>query len=628
MSTDVFCLAPPGLPPSDLPKGCLGPNYILRRVIAGVRDFGNRMGVPTANGSLHFHRDFRAKPTVIVGAYGILRRNQARKGRPRPGDRVIVVGGRTGRDGIHGATFSSGAMTEKTAKTSSSAVQIANAIEQKRTADALLQCAEEGLIRAINDCGAGGFSSAAGEMGRETGLHLELEKAPLKYTGLAPWEVLLSESQERMVIAVDPKDAERVLAVCLGYNAEATIIGKFTNDKMFLATHGGEIAVNLAMDFLAAGYPKKALKASWARPDLKEPEIPRPARWNEMYLRVMSHLNVCSKEPIVRQYDHGVQGTNALAPYSGANHDGPNDAVVLTPILGKPYGLVVSHGLNPILNRIDPYWGGIWAGVEALANLTAVGGNPREAALINNYIWPVPDEQNLGALNMSVDAVVALMDAFGIPVVSGKDSLSSTYRRGGELIEIPPVLCISAFGRIPDVRKTVTADFKEPGSYIVFVGNLNPDEMGGSIYYDLHGALGNSLPKVDLALAKDQMRVLHRLIQRGLILSCHDVSEGGVAAALAEMCFGGELGAAIDLELLGAGRPDFLFFNEMAGCFLVEVREGALDRVLGAGMNSRMLGATTSKRCIDAAYAAEPLFSVGLDELKRAWQGPMKEVFR
>lgn len=629
-STDMFCFGPPDLDPSELPSGCLHPHYILRRVFAGVRDYGNRMGIPTANGSVHFHKDFRAKPTVIVGSYGIIPVEQCQKGKPQVGDRVIVLGGRTGRDGIHGATFSSGEMTERTISVNVSAVQIGNAIEEKRTFDVILACRDAGLIRAITDCGAGGFSSAIGEMGSEIGVRVELEKAPLKYSGLAPWEIWLSESQERMVIAVAPQSVGRVLAICRNYNVEATVLGEFTGDKQLVVTCEGAMVCDLDMEFLHHGLPQRVLRAHWTKPVFEEPHLSPPDDWVRTYCRVLGHGNVCSKEPIVRLYDHGVQGTNALPPFSGVSHDGPNDALVLTPILGKPYGFVVSHGLNPILMRIDPYWGGIWALTEALANLVAVGGDPRgsETKLVNNYIWPVPDEESLGGLDRAVSAVEDFMDVFGVVVISGKDSLSSTYRgKDGTVIKIPPVLCISAFGKIPDAAKTVTADFKEIGSYVVLAGKVDPSAMGGSVYYDLAGVIGNTPPRSNLELLPRLFDAVHRLIASGVVLACHDVSEGGLAAALAEMCFGGGMGAEVDLRALGQGRLDHLFFSETAGTFLLEIPPSCITEFIAASVPGTILGRTLAEPVVVVTEGLAELFRADLATLKAAWQRPMKEVF-
>ncbi|MCL6634283.1 MAG: phosphoribosylformylglycinamidine synthase, partial [Peptococcaceae bacterium] len=500
-------------------------------------------------------------------------------------------------------------------------------IEEKRMFDAILAAGEEGLIRAITDCGAGGFSSAVGEMGSETGARIALDRAPLKYPGLSPWEILLSESQERMVLAVAPEHVERLLDICRGYNVEATVLGEFTGDRRFTATYEGRTVLDLEMEFLHNGLPQRLMTAAWKRPRFEEP-APAPAGdWAGLFARVLGHLNVCSKEPIVRLYDHGVQGTNALPPFAGTDGDGPNDAVVLAPILGKPYGMIISHGLNPVLNMIDPYYGSLWAAAEAVSNAVACGANPREMVLIDNFIWPFPDEELLGALDLAVDACVDFVRATGMPFISGKDSLSSTYRgKDGTVIKIPPVLCVSAFGRIPDVSRTVSADFKEAGSRIVLVGCRNTAEMAGSVYYDLLGAVGNNLPKIDPASLIKVLEAVHGAVNSGKLLACHDISEGGLAAALAEMCFGGGMGAGITIPD-GEKAENFLF-NETAGCFLAEIPAGSDPAEIFGEAPCTVIGKTTAGRFITAGQAGETLFTLDLAELKKAWQQPMKEVFR
>lgn len=314
MSTDIFCFGPWGLSPDQLPTGCLHPMHLLRQCVAGVRDYGNRIGIPTANGSFHFEYDFRAKPTVLVGAYGIVPEKYCRKGKPRVGDKVIAVGGKTGRDGIHGATFSSGEMTDRTSLVNSSAVQIGNAIEEKRMSDALLACRDAELIEAITDCGAGGFSSAIGEIGSETGVIVWLDRAPLKYSGLAPWEILLSESQERMVAAVDPKNVDQFIEICAAHNVEATIVGEFTSDHKFTVLYNNTAVCDLDMEFLKHGLPRRDAVAIAPKPNDSNALMPERFDLEHLITQVVAHPNVCSREPVVRQYDHQVQGTNALHP--------------------------------------------------------------------------------------------------------------------------------------------------------------------------------------------------------------------------------------------------------------------------------------------------------------------------
>lgn len=626
ISTDVFCFAPPDLDPSKLPPGTLSPDYLQRRVVAGVRDYGNRMGIPTNNGSVHYHEDFRAKPTVIVGAYGIIPENRTSKGKPQKNDLVVVMGGKTGRDGIHGATFSSAEMTDRTISVNSSAVQIGNAIEEKRMTDAIIEARNANLIRAITDCGAAGFSSAIGELGEDIGVTVDISKAPLKYPGLAPWEIWLSESQERMVSAVSPENIEKFLAICRKYNVETTVLGEFDGSNKLTVKYGKQVVIDLDYGFLKHGLPQRVMEAHWEKPHFNDatPEI--PSDWVGTVKRVLSHGNVCSKEPIVRQYDHGVQGTNALPPFGGEKLDGPNDAVVITPILGKPYGMVLSHGMNPILNRIDPYEGSKWAVAEAMANYVAVGGNPDESVWVNNYIWPFPDKESMGSLDRSVDAVVDSMNALQRPVVSGKDSLSSTYRgKDGQVIKIPPVLCMSVFGRIPDVEQTVTSDIKGAGSRLYLVGALDSG-MAGSTYYDISGLVGNEVPKIDLTALPHVLRGVHQAIKSGEVLACHDVSEGGVIGAVSEMAFGGDCGVEVTLEE-GIQRPDMLLFNETAGMFVVEIKDDETAERLFVDLPHMALGTTSPIKEVTVTVGKNNLFTASTDDLKQAWQEPLKKIF-
>ncbi len=636
ISTDMFCFAPPDLDNSLLPPGTLSPDYLQRRVVQGVRDYGNRMGIPTANGSVHYHKDFRAKPTVIVGAYGIMPEALAEQGKPQTGDMVVIIGGRTGRDGIHGATFSSGEMTDRTASVNSSAVQIGNAIEEKRTSDALLEARDLGFIRAITDCGAAGFSSAIGELGENIGVNVDISKAPLKYPGLAPWEIWLSESQERMVAAISPDNIDGFMEVCRKYNVEATVLGEFDGSYTLTVNYGDQNVIELDYDFLKNGLPQRVMYAHWERPEI--PEV-RPAppkneqEWVGRLKAVLSHGNVCSKEPIIRQYDHGVQGGNIVPPFGGVRQEGPNDALVIRPILGKPYGMVQSHGMNPILNRIDPYEGTIWAITEAASNYVASGGDIDEAVAAGNYIWPYPDEESMGSLDLSVDALVEMTRIGTPPVITGKDSLSSTYRSSdGEVIKIPPVYTKSDFGRIPDVEKTMTSDIKQPGNSTLYLIGKASSGMGGSTYYDVSGGSSGSIPTVDTAALPKTLHAIHALIDSGKILACHDVSEGGLATAVAEMCFGGQAG--VDMLLPNSADPESFLFNETAGCFVVEMPNTANVFLLESLKDVEImpLGKTKESSGISArqysdALGYKTLFSTGLNELKAAWQAPMKEVF-
>lgn len=630
VSTDVFCFAPPDMNGKKLLPGTLAPRYLLKRVVEGVRDYGNRIGIPTNNGSVHFHEDFRAKPTVFVGAYGIIPKDKAKKGEPKVGDLILSVGGRVGRDGIHGATFSSGEMTERTINVNAPAVQIGNAIEEKRMFDALLEARD--LIRAIQDSGGGGLSSAIGEMGAEIGLTIHLEKERLKYPGLSPWEIWVSESQERMIVGLPKKNLKEFKKICQKYNVEISELGFFDGSKKLNVYYGKEKISDLDMDFLHHGLPKRTMKAVKPRvssTNYKKPKLPATEKeWIKVLKKVLSHGNVCSKEPIIRQYDHSVQATNDLQPYGGENQDSPNDAVVIRPLLDKPYGMVVSHGINPVLNRVDPYWGSIWAATEAVANYVAVGGDYKNAALINNYVWPFPDEESLWTLDRSVDAVIDFMKIFKIPVISGKDSLSSTYRgKDGFILKIPPVLCISVFGKIPNASKTISADFKRKKSVICLIGKMDFSSLGGSTYFDTQQILGGEIPHVDLKILPKVLETLYKAIQRGKILSAHDISEGGLITTIFEMSLGGNMGVNIDLwGLKDKVSSANLLFNETAGCFIVEVEDEQTAKELFEDIDYAILGKTENSKNLNVSNKSK-LFTVPIDTLKNVWQKPMKEIF-
>jgi phosphoribosylformylglycinamidine synthase II len=630
LSLDMFCFAPPGLPSSELPVNCLSPLYLQQRVIDGVRDYGNRMGIPTANGSIHYHPDFRGKPTVMVGALGIMPEKYARKGTPQMGDLVVAIGGRTGRDAVHGATFSSTDMTEETALLHGTKVQIGNAIEEKKLFDALIEARDAGLIHAMTDCGAAGFSSAVGEMGEEIGVQVDISRAPLKYEGLAPWEIWMSESQERMVAAVGPQNWEQFLAICAKHGVEATNLGSFGSpegDAKLLVTYGDEVVVDLDYDFLKHGLAQREMAANWQAPEIDE-IVPEGTDLTQAIYKVMSHGNVCSKEPVVRQYDHEVQGATITKPYSGVKLDAPNDGVVLAPLHGKPYGLVEAHGMNPVLNNLDPYMGSKWAIAEAMANYVAVGGDPDKAVLVNNYVTATPDEHVMGALDKMVDAVCDGMDAFGRPVISGKDSLSSRYKGqlpNGEdvVIDVPPVLTITVAGKIPDIEKTVSSDIKKPGSTLVLVGQPDYEAMGGSAFYDVAGGSSAKVPDIDLVQLKKNLKQVHAAMQQGKVLSCHDISEGGLVAAVSEMAFGGDCGVEVDIN--GEATEEQQLFNETAGCLIVEVEDVQTAQELFSGVPHQIIGKTFEDKYLRIKKGTRAR-GIGIDRLKAAWKSPLEEL--
>jgi len=354
-NTDIFCFGPPDKKLEDIPKGVLHPRRIMKGVVAGVRDYGNRMGIPTVNGAIYFDERYLGNPLVYCGNIGLMDKNKCFKN-PQAGNIIIVVGGKTGRDGIHGATFSSGEITHEYEAIFSHAVQIGNPITEKKMLDVLIQANEAGLYEAITDCGAGGLSSAVGEMGKNLGAEVDLEKVPLKYAGLNYAEIWISEAQERMVIAVKPENLKAIKKIFDDENVESTVIGKFTSDKKLILRYNGRQVAEMDMEFLHDGVPKYSRKAVWKTPELTEPSIPEKSSYNDELLQILSSYNVASKEWVIRQYDHEVQGSSVVKPLTGVENDGPSDAAVIRPKFDSDRGLAISCGMNPMYGDIDPYW--------------------------------------------------------------------------------------------------------------------------------------------------------------------------------------------------------------------------------------------------------------------------------
>jgi phosphoribosylformylglycinamidine synthase subunit PurSL len=622
ISTDVFCLAPPTQ--RDISEGTLAPDYLLRKVVEGVRDYGNPVGVPTNNGSLHFHPDYGPKPSVYVGAVGLIKTENAQRGKPDNGDLAVLVGGKTGADGIYGGVFSSLSMRHDSTIVYSQAVQIGNPIEEKKVMDLTMDLSEEGLIKMINDCGAVGLSSAGGEMGDEAGgLIAHTDQVPLKYP-LQVWQIWISESQERMVVAIDPSKKDRVMELAKKHGVEATVFGEFNNSGRMVVKHNDQVYADLDYEFLE-NMPKPPIRVSHERPDFGS-EIPEmPTDWVNTIKNVLSYWNICSKEAIVRQYDHGVQGMSALEPFTGVKLDGPNDAAIIRPFPDKPFGAIKAHGINPILNRIDPRNGALWAFTEAMANYVAVGGDWKEAAVCNNYVFPSMNEQTAGMLDLAVDGVIDGVHGYFTPVFSGKDSLSSTYIGDGRVIEVPPGVLISVLGKTENVKTTISADIKNIGSTLCLVGKQDSG-MGGSTYFDVNGIVGNNIPKIDTEVTREVFESMYQAIQTGEVSACHDISEGGVLTSVFEMCVGGDCGVELSLETT-MERPDMFLFNETAGCFVVEVKDEETARKLFGSVPMQVLGKTVEGKEIRAKQGKKQLFTAELEELKAAWKKPMEEIF-
>ena len=636
-NTDVFCFAPPDTPPEQLPPGVLHPKRVMKGVVSGVRDYGNRMGIPTVNGAIYFDPRYLGNPLVYCGTAGLLPIDKARKA-PQPGDHIVAVGGRTGRDGIHGATFSSAELTSESEKVSGGAVQIGNAITEKMLLDVILAARDRGLYHAITDCGAGGFSSAVGEMGEHIGAEVWLERIPLKYEGLSYTEMWISEAQERMILSVPGESWPEFESLCASEDVEATIIGSFApTGRLSLKYQGREVA-DLAMEFLHGGRPPVVREATYSPPALKPLVALAPRHdFAQSLLAILGSLNVASKEWVIRQYDHEVQGGSVIKPLVGAVNDGPSDAAVVRPVLGSLRGIVVACGMNPRYGDFDAYDMAASAIDEAVRNCVAVGADPSRIAILDNFCWGDTDRpETLGSLVRAALACRDVAVALGTPFISGKDSLNNEFRyvdeRGQKLsIAIPPSLLISAIGQVADIRRCITMDLKQPGNLLYQIG-ATYDELGGSHFAMVEKLAGGRAPKVDAALAKRTFAAVHAAIDAGLVRACHDLSEGGLAVAAAEMAFAGGFGARLDVDRVVCGdavakQAAAPLFSESNTRFLCEVppaSAAAFEAKLGGEVPWAKIGEVVDHGKLEIVRGGERLICAELSELKSAWQAPLK----
>jgi phosphoribosylformylglycinamidine synthase subunit PurSL len=636
-STDVFCFAPPTIDSTTLPAGVLHPRRVMKGVVSGVRDYGNRMGIPTVNGAICFDERYLGNPLVYCGNVGIIPHDKAFK-EPLAGDYIVALGGRTGRDGIHGATFSSAELTSESESLSGGAVQIGNAITEKMVLDIVLQARDQNLFNAITDCGAGGFSSAVGEMGAEIGAQVWLERCPLKYDGLSYTEIWISEAQERMILAVSPEQWPAFEQLAAAEGVEATVIGSFVPTNRLELFYHGERVADLDMHFLHDGRPPVVRPATFTpRPStaINWPTLPSGTQLVE---QLLGDLNIASKEWVIRQYDHEVQAGSVVKPLVGVQSDGPSDAAVIKPVLRSQRGLVISCGLGPTFGDYDPYHMAASAIDEALRNAVAVGADPAQIAILDNFCWgdcEVPE--TLGALVRAAMACYDLAIAWETPFISGKDSLNNEFKffdASGkkQSIAIPYTLLISALGQIDDVRKAVTMDWKAAGNAIYLIGNTHA-ELAGSRFTAQHKLPGGDVPKVDVSMAKQTFVALHRAIKSGLVKSCHDLSEGGLAIALAESAFAGGIGATINIEslpgtigpLTNAAVQATAMFSESNSRFIVEVaadQATAFEQTL-TGIPLQRLGTTNASDKIVIQLAGQTWLDASLSQLKQAWQAPL-----
>jgi phosphoribosylformylglycinamidine synthase len=626
INTYGFCFATPGSDPEYYRgKGktnrILSPDTIIKGVVHGINHYGNCSGIPTPQGFVYFDDRYAGKPLVFAGTVGLIPREingePSHVKRAQKGDRIIMAGGKVGRDGIHGATFSSVALDEGSPAT---AVQIGDPITQKKMSDAIVkEIRDLGLYNAITDNGAGGLSSSVGEMGEGSGgFIVALDKVPLKYPGMQPWEIWISESQERMTLAVPPQNVEKLLGLLAKRGVEAWDIGEFTDTGRAQATWIGEIVMDMAMDFLHDGIPETPLKTTFTRGGEAEPNLPEPD-YKDAILTLLARPNIASKEFVAYQYDYNVQGSAVLGPLQGKGKVYA-EASVSRPVLGNARGVALSQGLAPLYSDIDTYHMATASVDMAVRNAVAAGCPVDHLAILDNFCWCSSDEpERLGQLKRACEAIYNLAVLYGTPFISGKDSMFNDFKGydandNPVKISIPPTLLVSGIGVMQSVENAVSLDAKQAGDLVYLLGQTR-DELGGSEYYAMNGKLGSNVPETDGATNLDLYRKLNTVTPASAIAVTH----GGLAAALAKTCIGGQFG--MDIKLDGDLRLDTMLFSESTGRILVTLApqdKDIFEKTLGS--HAHLIGTVTDRQTLTINGKAIPLA-----DMNNAYRNTLKD---
>jgi phosphoribosylformylglycinamidine synthase len=633
-NTNVLCFGSPNYD-KELLQGQLHPKRIFQGVRHGIEDGGNKSGIPTVNGSIIFDERYSGKPLVYCGTGGVMPMQYIDKNTwEKPisaGDLIIMAGGRVGKDGIHGATFSSVELDEHSPQ---SAVQIGSPITQKLLGDFLFEAANSGLIKCSTDNGAGGLSSSIGELAQISyGATVELSNVPLKYPNLAPWEIFVSESQERMTLVVETGKYDELKELAEKREVELSQIGYFTDSGMLEVNYENKPIAALSLDFLYEGTPKKTLFAEWKKPELSEPALP-DFDYSEMLLKLLADENICSRESVIRQYDHEVKGKTILKPLMGKTGKAPQDAAVMRFNHDSYEGIAISNGILPRYGDIDAYEMAAGSFDEAIRQIISVGGKLPDFDEPNHF-WSVNDnfcvpdsvfhpetnpdgKEKLAKLVQMNKALYDMATFFSIPMTSGKDSMKNDFKAGNVKISVPPTILFSMTAKIPDVRKTNPSMFLQSGDLIYQIGKTY-DELGASIYYQQFNEIGANVPKVR---KEDTFRVYQKIAQaneQNLIESSHDISDGGLAVAIAECCFGNELGANIEMERMNLSKQALLF-SESHSRFIVTIRpenKTQFEEIFGE--DTKFIGNVTQAKVLSIKIDKIEVISLPVNDLMTAW---------
>ena len=636
-NTNVLCFGPPDYDKELLP-GQLHPKRVFEGVRHGIEDGGNKSGIPTVNGSIIFDDRYSGKPLVYCGTGGVMPYKFAGVNSwEKPiddGDLIIMAGGRVGKDGIHGATFSSAEIDEHSPQ---SAVQIGSPITQKLLSDFMQEAVNQGLIKCSTDNGAGGLSSSVGELAQISGgAKIHLEKVPLKYANLKPWEIFVSESQERMTFVVEEDKKEALFKIAKEREVELSDIGKFTSTGFIDVQYDNEKVILLEMDFLHNGVPKKYMKAEWKKPELSEPKLPSNFDYNEILLKLMGSYNICSRENVIRQYDHEVKGKTIIKPLMGKSGKSPQDAAVMRMNFDNFEGIAISNGICPKFGDLDAYEMSAGAFDEAIRQIISIGGKLPDIDDKSNRFWTVNDnfcvpdsafdpennpdgKQKLAKLVQMNKALFDMSVFYNIPMTSGKDSMKNDFKAGKVKISVPPTILYSMVAKLSDVRKTITSNFKADGDLIYILGKTY-DELGASEFYKLFDKLGANVPKVRKENAKRLYEKIIKANKQNLIESCHDLSDGGLAVAVCESTIGTEFGAKLDVTNFRDLSLNAILFSESHSRFVVSISPGnktAFESILGE--NTIFLGEVTSNENLIINKENKKVIDIEVDKLKQAW---------
>ncbi|MFP3950992.1 MAG: phosphoribosylformylglycinamidine synthase subunit PurL [Candidatus Bathyarchaeia archaeon] len=620
--TDVLCFGPLDYPHERLPKGVKHPRYLFNGVIDGIGSYGNSMGIPTVSGATIFDEGYTGNVVVYAGCIGILRKEEYIRD-VRAGDYVVLAGGKTGLDGIHGVTFASAELSEESEEESRPAVQIANPIEEEKIKRAIKKISDEMLGSGITDIGGGGLSCGVCETADHYGLGVtvELDRVPLKYPEMAPWEIWVSESQERMLLAVSPDNLDKVLQIFQEEQVEANPIGRYHEGEYAKVKYRGDTVGRIHLQSLF-NPPLVERETDWTPPQLVEPESSCPRDLGITLKALLSSPNIASKERVVRRYDHEVKGQTVVKPLQGWRA-GPNDAAVIKPLSNSWRGVTISNGIRPRYGLINPYWMAASAIDEAVRNNIAVGG--RRIALLDNFTWGNPEHPDrLGGLLKACEACYDTGKAYGTPFISGKDSLYNESPLG----PVNPTLLITAVGIIPDIRDAVTMDLKSSGNSVYLIG-YTYDELGGSEYYHLKGCLGANVPRLEAFEPAKAYSRLTTAIDEGIVRACHDISDGGLGVAASEMSFTGGLGMDLslsDIPLRTELRTDKLLFSESNGRLLVEVsrgREGTFEEIMANTAHGRV-GTVKGGKTLKITRDGKIVVEEEIQDLISAWKTPLE----